>query len=158
IETAAIEIESARETEVAEWQGEFAQGEAGEAQHAGMVLTRKKAILQTSITLLYGGGGGVAGFTPFLVLVRRPIAPPDWVFGIAVGWMLGCFLFTGLWALFFLNVPASRFLMRITRRSLEGRAELAVDLGDPELLFVKIVPRSSWGKSFHETPSDIGFL
>ena len=34
----------------------------------------------------------------------------------------------------------------------------AVDLNDPDLFFVDIIPRINWGKAMMENASDIGFL
>jgi hypothetical protein len=45
-----------------------------------------------------------------------------------------------------------------TWRAFELRPNSAVDLNDPDLFFVDIIPRINWGKMMMENASDIGFL
>jgi len=49
-------------------------------------------------------------------------------------------------------------MLRKTKNAFEFRANPAVDLHNPELAFVDIVPRINWGKQMLENATDIGFL
>jgi hypothetical protein len=49
-------------------------------------------------------------------------------------------------------------MLRQTWQAFEFRADPAVDLRNPEIIFIDIVPRINWGKMMMENASDIGFL
>jgi hypothetical protein len=132
--------------------------EAVEPREAGTVLTRGNAIAQTVIVTLSALGGLLLAFVPAGVLYTLDPKPPDWVFGIAVGWMFACLLLNLAWNLSFARYPSSRFMLRQTRRAFELRPNPAVELNDPDLYFVDIIPRVNWGKMMLENATDIGFL
>src|SRR5207302_9260035 len=125
---------------------------------AGSVLTRRNAITQTFIGTVSALGGLVLAFAPAGVLYGLEPETPDWLFGIAACWMFGCLVLSLVWNLFFARYPTSRFMLRRTRRAFELRPNPAVDLNDPDLFFVDIIPRINWGKPMMENASDIGLL
>ena len=49
-------------------------------------------------------------------------------------------------------------MLRQTRHAFELRPNPAVDMNDPDLFFVDIIPRINWGKQMMENATDIGFL
>ena len=49
-------------------------------------------------------------------------------------------------------------MLRQTRHAFELRPNPAVDMNDPDLFFVDIIPRINWGKPMMENATDIGFL
>jgi len=157
-QSAVREIGRAQKEQVGEWKKRVARIEAVDPRDAGTVLTRTNAIIQTIIgvaTILAGFG---LAFAPALVLYNLQPTPPDWVFGIAAGWLIVCLMLNLLWILCFPTYLTSRFRLRQTRRAFEHRPDPAVDLHNPDLLFVDIVPRINWGKQMMENASDIGFL
>lgn len=158
VESAADDIEIAHADQAAEWLGKFARIEAIEEHDAGTILTRQNAILKLLISIVPPIIGLILGGMPFVVLMNRPLAPPEWVFGIAAFWMATCFFFACAWVIFFRHFVPGRFMFGKTRQAFEGRAESAVDLGNPSLIFVAVVPRAHWGKTMMETATDIGFL
>jgi hypothetical protein len=154
----AQEIGRASDAQVAERKGRVARVEAVEPRDAGAVLTRPNAIIQTIIGIASVFGGFALAFAPAGVLYNLDPKPPDWVFGIAAGWLIACLGLNLLWVLFFPTYLTSRFMLRQTRNAFELRANPAVDLNAPDLFFVDIVPRINWGKQMMENASDIGFL
>jgi len=155
---AAREIGRARMAQMSEWKGRVAQIELVEPRDAGTVLTRRNAIIQTFIGIVSIFGGFGLAFAPAGVLYKLEPQPPDWVLGIAVGWMFVCLGLTLLWLLSFPTYLTAQFMLRQTRRAFEGRPDPAVDLKSPGLIFVDIIPRINWGKQMMENASDIGFL
>ena len=75
--------------------------EAVEASDAGMILTRKNAIMQTIIAVVTGLGGFALALAPVGVLASLDPEPPDWVYGVALVWMFGCMLLNLGWLLCF---------------------------------------------------------
>jgi hypothetical protein len=75
-----------------------------------------------------------------------------------MAWFFGGSGLNLVWILFFASYPTSRFMLRRTRHAFELRANPAVDLNDPDLFFVDIIPRINWVKAMMENASDIGFL
>ncbi|WP_165235508.1 hypothetical protein [Aquisphaera insulae] len=129
-----------------------------EPGEAGTILTRKNAVLQTILGTVTTLGGFVPAFAPTLVLFNLDTKPPDWFFGVAVAWMVGWMIFTLVWCLFFARYPTSRFMARKTRQAFEMRVSPLVDLNDPDLVFVDIIPRANWGKIMMENATDIGYV
>ena len=129
-----------------------------EPQEAGTVLTRQNAIIQTMIGVLSVFGGFVVAFAPALILATWESQLPGWVMGVAVGWLMLCLVLNLFWILFFPTYFTTRFMLRRTRNAFEYRPNPAVDLNNPDLVFVDIVPRINWGKAMMENATDIGFL
>jgi hypothetical protein len=156
--TAAREIELAGSAAADRPTERVARIEAVEPRDAGAVLTRANAIKQTIVGVVSVFAGFVLALGPVGILSTLDPKPPDWVFGIALGWMFACMLLNLGWMLFFARYPTSRFMLGQTRRAFELRANPAVDLNDPDLFFVDIIPRHNWGKMMMENATDIGFL
>jgi hypothetical protein len=154
----AQEIADAQKTEAAEWNQRLARITPVEPEDAGTVLTRRNAIIQTVIGVVTIFGGFGLAFGPAGVLFSLDPKPPDWVFGVGVGWMFLCLILDLIWILSYPTYFTSLFMLRKTRNALEFRANPAVDLHNPELVFVDIVPRINWGKQMLENATDIGFL
>ena len=72
--------------------------------------------------------------------------------------MIGCLVLIILGVRYFQGYLTGRFMLRQTRQAIECRADPAVDLQNPDLYFVDIVPRINWGKRLKEKASDIGLL
>jgi hypothetical protein len=155
---AAREIGRAQTADVSQRTMRVAKIEAINSRDAGTVLTRTNAVIQTVIGVVSIFGGFALAFAPALVLFGLQPKPPDWVFGIAVGWLFGCLILNLLWILFFPTYFTSRFMLRRIQNAFEYRPDPAVDLHKPDLCFVDIVPRINWGKMMMENASDIGFL
>jgi hypothetical protein len=158
VHLAAREIDRAGEAQVDEWTERVARVEAVEPSDAGTILTRKNAIIQTIIGVVSVFSGFALAFAPAGVLSSLDPQPPDWVYGIAVGWLFGCMLLNLGWILFFARYPTSQFMLRQTRHAFELRPNPAVDMNDQDLFFVDIIPRINWGKQMMENATDIGFL
>jgi hypothetical protein len=141
------------------WKGRLATVRAVEPADAGRVLTRQNAILQTAIGVLLIFGGFGAAFLPPAIVSHLPGKPPDWLMGVAVIVMLLMFLLNLAWLLGgFPTYVTMRFMLRQTRRAFEGRLNPALDVNDPALVFVDIVPPINRGKQMMENASDIGLL
>jgi hypothetical protein len=141
------------------WEGRLATVKAVEPADAGRVLTRTNAILQTLIGVVTIFGGLGLAFLPPVIVNNVFAKPPDWLMGIAVCTMMGLMLLNLLWLLLgFPNYVTMRFMRRQTHRAFDGRLNPALDLHDPELVFVDIVPPVNRGKQMMENASDIGFL
>ncbi len=155
---AAIEIGQATDPNVTGRGQRLATIKPVEAEDAGRVLTRKNAIVQTIIVIgsIFGGFG--LAFAPGTIMFNLQPKPPDWVFGVAVGWMFLCLVLNLFWMLFFPTYFTSRYMLWQTRNAFEYRPSPAVDLKNPDLFFVDIVPRINWGKQMMENATDIGFL
>ena len=142
-----------------EWKGRLATVKAVEPADAGRVLTRTNALLQTAMgVILIFGGLGLA-FVPSIVIAHLPGQPPDWLVGAGVVAMmlmiaLNLVWLVGSYPMYF----TMRFMLWQTRRAFDARLNPAVDLNDPELVFVDIVPPINRGKHMMENASDIGFL
>jgi len=142
-----------------EWKGRLATVNAVEPADAGRVLTRTNALLQTAIgVILIFGGLGLA-FVPSIVIAHLPGQQPDWLVGVGVVAMmlmiaLNLVWLVGSYPMYF----TMRFMLWQTRRAFDARLNPAVDLNDPELVFVDIVPPINRGKHMMENASDIGFL
>ncbi len=152
------EIEQAFEAPEGQRTRRVARIEAVEPSDAGKVLTRWNAIIQTLIAIVTIFGGFGLAFGPAGVLFALQPKPPDWVFGVATGWLILCLALNLVWILLFPGYMTARFMRRQTMEAFEYRPNPAVDLNDPELVFVDIVPRIHWGKAMMESASDIGFL
>jgi hypothetical protein len=152
------EIGRAREAQMPEWTKRVARIEAVDPLYAGTVLTRRNAVIQTIIGVVSIFGGFGLAFAPAGVLYSLEPKPPDWVFGVAVGWLFACLVLNLFWILCFPTYLTSKFMLRQTRSAFEYRPDPAVDLKNPELIFVDIVPRINWGKQMMENATDMGFL
>ena len=152
------EIDRAVEVQADEWTDRVARVEAVEASDAGTILTRKNAIIQTIIGSRDGSRRLSPGSCPAGVISMLDHEPPDWVSGTALVWMFGCMFLNLGWLLFFAHYPTSRFMLRQTRHAFELRPNPAVNMNDPDLFFVDIIPRINWGKQMMENATDIGFL
>ena len=95
---------------------------------------------------------------PAGVVLNLEPRPPDWVAAVLVCWMITGLVLSRLWVQFFSTYLTARFMSRQTWQAIECRADPAIDLHNPDLYFVDIVPRINWGKKMMETASDIGFL
>jgi hypothetical protein len=157
-QSAAREIGRAQTVQPGEWNKKFARIESVDPRSAGTVLTRTNAIIQTVIGVASIFGGFALAFAPALVLYNLEPKPPDWVFGTAAGWLIVCLLLNLFWILCFPTYFTTRFMRRQTRRAFEYRPDPAVDLRNPDLFFVDVVPRINWGKQMMENATDIGFL
>jgi hypothetical protein len=155
---AARAIERAEAAAVDQRTERVARIEAVEPNDAGTVLTRANAIKQTIVGVFSVFGGFVLALAPVGVLAALDPKPPEWAYGIALVWMFACMAINLGWMLFFARYPTSRFMLGQTRRAFELRANPAVDLNDPDLVFVDIIPRHNWGKVMMENATDIGFL
>ncbi len=141
-----------------EWKGRPAIVQPVEPADAGRVLTRTNALLQTVIAVITTFGGILLGLGPLLVVTNLAVKPPEWVAAVAGCWMFG---FIGLHLLFLLYFPSyltTRFMLGQTRRAFQGRLNPALDVQDPDLVFVDIIPPLNRGKRMMENASDIGFL
>ena len=154
---AAREIGQAADPTMTARDRRLARIKAVEPEDAGRVLTRGNAVMQTIIAIgaIFGGFG--LAFSPTILFKLEP-KPPDWVFGVGVGWMFLCLVLNLFWMLFFPTYFTSRYMLRQTWSAFEYRPSPAVDLKNPDLFFVDIVPRINWGKQMMENASDIGFL
>jgi len=140
------------------WEGRLARIEQVPTGEAGTVLTSRNAILQTVIGVFSTLGVVGVALVPAIVLANMKQPPPEWVSGICLVVMFGGMIFGLIWNLFYARYPTARFMRRQTWRDFEMRANPAVDLQNPDLYFVDIIPRQNWGKMMMENASDIGFL
>ena len=158
LQAVSREMASAREPMPTHGIQRFARIQPVEPGEAGTVLTRRNAILQTVIGVVSIFGGFVVAFAPALILGNLEPEPPGWVMGTAVAWLFGGLVLNLAWILLFPTFFTTRFMLRQTRNAFEYRPSPAVDLRNPDLVFVDIVPRSNWGKQMMENATDIGFL
>jgi hypothetical protein len=154
----AREIGRAQEARVSEWKQRFARIEAVDPRDAGTILTRKNAIIQTIIGIVTIFGGFGLAFGPAGVLTTRDPKPPEWILGISVVWLFVGLVLNVIWVMCVPLFITARFMLRQTRNAFDLRADPAVDMRNPDLFFVDIVPRTNWGKAMMENASDIGFL
>jgi hypothetical protein len=120
-------------------------------EFAGTILTPSHAITQTVIGLLplvILFGGGYAGFT-FAEKFQNPLA----LFGTIGVLLVFCVLL-----LKYSTYLTTRYMRGITSLAFAHRPDCWLDIREPGLLFVDIVPRSNWGKGMMESAEDIGFL
>ncbi len=144
--------------QIREWRGRLARVEPVDPADAGLVLTRRNAVLQTIIGVfsIFGGFGLALG--PEAVVHYLDIKTPEWVSALLVCWMFGIIVLNLLWMLFFPTYLTTRFMLRQTRHAFQCRLNPAVDVHDPDLIFVDIVPRINWDKEMMENATDIDFL
>jgi hypothetical protein len=132
-------------------EGPVAMVEPVPEEFAGTILTRSHAIVQTVVGLLplvLIFGGGYAGFT-FAERVRDPLAGALTVGGLVV-------LLLSL--LFYTTYLTTRYMRGISWLAFAHRPDCWLDIREPGLLFVDIIPRSNWAKGLMESADDIGFL
>ena len=86
------------------------------APYGGTVLTRGNAMVQAFIRLLILFGGLGAAFGPAAVIYNLDPKPPDWVFGVAAGWLMLCLLLNMFWNLLYPTYLTSRFMVRQARQ------------------------------------------
>jgi hypothetical protein len=158
----AREIQRRRGPVLTEWTGRAAVIEAVEPGYARRVLTRENLAIQA---FLFFGPGFAAlplAMAPVGIFVALHPKLPDWLTGVlgvtAVIWMLGLPALSLIQLLCFPRYLPSRFLLWQTRRAFARRPGPAVDLRDPDLVFVTVVPRTNWGREMVQNASDIGFL
>jgi hypothetical protein len=157
-QSAAREIDRAAAVPSAGRTDRLARVETVDPREAGTVLTRGNAVTQTVIALVSGVGSLAMALAPVAALLNIEPRPPGWVGAVALVWMFGWLVFGLVWNLWFARYPTSRFMARRTRHAFELRPNPAVDLNDPDLVFVDIIPRIKWGKAMMENATDIGFL
>ena len=100
-QSAAEEIDRIEDEQLEKWTDRVAEIEDVDPREAGTVLTRGNAVMQTFIGILSAFGLLLLGFVPPGVLSSLESKPPDWTFGIAVGWMAVCLILNLVWCLFF---------------------------------------------------------
>jgi hypothetical protein len=156
-QSAVRDIQREQRSPLTEWTKRVAAFEPVEPGDAGQVLTPKNAALQTLIGVVsqLGGLALVLGTGIWAALDPQP---PVWVSGLLVIGAIGCLILNLIWVLCYPRFLTARFMLRQTRRAFEKRSGLAVDLNNPDLIFVDIIPRTNWGKAMLENASDIGFL
>ena len=132
-------------------QGAIATIEQVPEGFAGTILTRAHAIVQTVIglfPLVLLLGGGYVGLSAAERLQNPLIGI------LTVAGCLGCLIVL----LFYINYFTARYMRGITWLAFAHRPDCWLDIREPGLLFVDIVPRSNWAKGMLETATDIGFL
>jgi hypothetical protein len=158
VQSAVRQLRRERQAVLSEWQKPLAQVEPVEPGEAGRILKGNNILKQTVI----GIGSGLGGFAlalgvPAIFMSMNP-KPPDWVAIVAIVWMFGWMILNLLWVMFYGNYLTARFMLRQTQRAFARRAEVAVNMNNPDLWFVDIIPPKNWGKMTLENATDIGFL
>jgi hypothetical protein len=152
------EKERALASQVTDWKRAMAHIETINEPSAGTILTTKNALIQTLIAIISAVSSFVIAFIPFGLVCGLVNNPTDWMIGIAVGWMAFSIIFGLVWNLYYPNFLTAQFRLRQTRKAFLKRSGVAVDLRNPKIIFVDIVPRANWGLSFMENAEEIGFL
>jgi hypothetical protein len=134
---------------------------AVEPEYAGKVLSRGMlwggAILTFVPLLTFLGGLGLLLWAT--TILDGVVSPVEKFIGfgmIAVG-IVGMFLGITV-ALGNPSYLANRYLQKRLRRELARRPKRIVDPGNPEALFVEIVPKANWGRLMLDNASDVGLL
>ncbi len=145
-------------TRPADWPHQVARVQVLESPTSRTILTTENITLQTLTGILPAFGGLVLSFAPVGIIFWITRHPPKWLSGVMLVWMFAGLLLTLGWNAYFPHYLAARFMRRRTRKAFAARLDSAVDLQNPELLFVDIVPRLNWTLMTAENASDIGFL
>lgn len=135
--------------------------------HAGKMLTRKNILIASAFSLLVVvalfGGLILALCGMFIGFPDHPpadgVSPQDKALGVVMA-VLGFVLFLGSLGISLVNPGflGNRFWRKLLRREFARRTSMAVDVNDPDALFVEIVPKLNWGKTMLENASDMGLL
>jgi hypothetical protein len=157
-----VATESPQTTTASLAQGELpVEIKAVEPEYAGRILSRGMlwggAILTFAPLLTFFGGLGLLAWATTILEGVVPPVEKFTAFGmIAVG-IIGMVLGITV-ALGNPTYLANRYLQKRLRRELARRPKRIVDPGNPEALFVEIVPKANWGRLMLDNASDVGLL
>jgi hypothetical protein len=157
-----VATESPQTTTASLAQGELpVEIKAVEPEYAGRILSRGMlwggAILTFAPLLTFFGGLGLLAWATTILEGVVPPVEKFTAFGmIAVG-IIGMVLGITV-ALGNPSYLANRYLQKRLRRELARRPKRIIDPGNPEALFVEIVPKANWGRLMLDNASDVGLL
>lgn len=131
---------------------------------SGRVLTPGAKLLENGLFLLQFLLFAALAFTPAIVgglLATQPLFPgkpglsfAPVVVGLAItgilAWVLGGQMLRKPWS--------ADYLFRRAQAALLARPDAFVGAGNPEAIFVEIIPRRNWGQIALQNAEDVGFL